>query len=133
MQRQAVRNITAHPKKYLRNWVANVGRLLFSLPYTDTPQKLSTLFYAVPNTIVLALLSLSLLALVVGWRLVPSELYVLLLMGLVGLGGTTLLSAGARYLIPLVPLFTLWAVTVLARVLDIRIRGRQEEASEVVV
>jgi hypothetical protein len=131
MQRQAVRNIEAHPKKYLRNWAANVGRLVFSLPFTDTPQKLSTLFYAVPNTILLALFGVSLYALVAGQRLVPIELFLLLTMGGVALGGMSLVVGTPRYLIPLVPLFTLWIVTVLAGVVEIRLRGRDENASRV--
>ena len=131
MRRQALGNIAAHPGKYLRNWTANVGRLLFSFPYTDTPQKLSTLFYAVPNTILLALLSLSLLVVIVRQRMVSTELYVLLLTGLVGLAGSTLLSAVPRYFTPLVPVFTIWIVTVLSSVVEVRIRPRGENAARV--
>jgi hypothetical protein len=126
-------NIKANPKKYLGNWVANIGRLFFSVPFTDTPQKLSTLFYTLPNTILLTLFGLSVYASVVGRRLVPVEMYVLLVMGLVALGGSTLVSAFARYLIPLVPLFALWIVTVLARVIEVRIRGREGEAVKLAV
>lgn len=126
LHQRAVRNIQAYPEKYLRNWTANVGRLLFSFPYTDTPQKLSTLFYALPNTILLALFGVSVYALVVGHRTVPFELYILLAIGVVALGGMSLVAGGARYFTPLVPLFTLWIITVLASVIDIRIRGRTQ-------
>jgi hypothetical protein len=47
---QALRNIAAHPAKYLRNWLANVGRLLFSYPYSYTEQKTSTFFYLAAST-----------------------------------------------------------------------------------
>jgi 4-amino-4-deoxy-L-arabinose transferase-like glycosyltransferase len=131
LQRQAVRNIKAHPKKFLRNWTANVGRLFFSFPFTDRPQKLSTLFYALPNTILLSLFGVSVYALVVGHRLVPVELNVLPLTGLVALGGISLVGAEARYFTPLVPLFALWIVTVLGCVMEIRMRRRHAEASGV--
>ena len=42
---QAMFNITHHPAKYLRNWAANVGRLLFSYPFSLGPQSLTTYFY----------------------------------------------------------------------------------------
>ena len=129
LQHQAVLNIKSYPTKYLCNWTANVGRLFFSFPFTDTSQKLTALFYALPNTILLALVGLSAFALVVGRRPIPVEVHVLLLVAVVALAGTSLLSATARYLIPLVPLFTLWSVTVLARVMDIRIRGRTRRGS----
>ena len=49
----AVENIKNHPKKYLKNWCANVGRLFFNYPYSYTPQKISTYFYILPNMLLL--------------------------------------------------------------------------------
>jgi len=40
LKKQAIYNIIHHPAKYAQNWVANVGRLLFSYPHSFTPQRL---------------------------------------------------------------------------------------------
>lgn len=130
LMRQAVRNIKTYPTKYVRNWVANVGRLIFSMPFTDTPQKLSTLFYALPNTILLVSFGLSLLALAVARPRVPGEIAALLMMATMAFGGSTLVSATTRFLVPLVPLFTLWIVFVLSRSFQVRIIARHDLDSE---
>jgi len=38
---RALENIVRHPAKFLYNWAANVGRLLFNFPYSHTPQRSS--------------------------------------------------------------------------------------------
>jgi len=102
-RRRAVDNILARPEKYLRNVAANVTRIWFSFPYSYTPQKLTTLFYVLPNSL---LLSGLVFAGVVLWTRRPPGVgdchLVLVLMGLT-LAGSSLLSAYARMLAPVVP------------------------------
>lgn len=57
---QAISNIRHHPLKYMANWLAKMGRLLFSYPYSFTAQKLSTYFY-VPNVFLAFLFVLSMM------------------------------------------------------------------------
>ena len=52
--RQGIENIKTHPKKFMRNVAANISRMCFSFPYSYTPQKLTTLFYVLPNAFLLS-------------------------------------------------------------------------------
>lgn len=61
---------------------------------------------------------------------VPVEIVALLMMAIVTFGGSTLVSANTRYLVPLVPLFSLWIVIVFSRAIEIRILPRQQPISE---
>ena len=103
LRRQAIDNIKAHPAKFLRNVAANVTRMWFSFPYSYTPQKLTTLFYVLPNSFLLSGLAI---AAVVLWVRRPAGVgdchLVLVFMGLT-LGGSALLSADPRMLDPVVP------------------------------
>jgi hypothetical protein len=103
LRRQAIDNIKAHPAKFLRNLVANVARMCYSFPYSYTPQKLTTLFYVLPNSLLLSGLAA---AAVVLWVRRPAGVgdchLVLVFMGLT-LGGSALLSAYPRMLDPVVP------------------------------
>jgi hypothetical protein len=107
---KAVANIQTHKAKYTSNWVANVGRLLFSYPFSYTPQKLSTYFYVLPNMVIVVLLLLSALPAVQHRDSIPFEIKALLLLALVAFGGSSLLSAYARQFIPLIPILILWLV-----------------------
>ena len=55
LKKQAISNIRNHPKSYMKNIIANIGRLLFNYPYTNTLQKLSTYFYMIPNMFIVVL------------------------------------------------------------------------------
>jgi hypothetical protein len=115
LKRQALCQIADHPKKFALNWLANVGRLLFSYPFTDTPQKLSTYFYLLPN---MFLVVPGVPSLYVAWirrRDVPHELWMLLGFGILSFLGNSLLSAYARQFTPLVPIFALWVLVVMGR------------------
>lgn len=107
---EALRNLSAQPGAYVRNIAANLSRMFFSFPYSHTPQKLSALFYALPNSFLLAFAALALarLARSVRARVVP--IYPYLFFAGAGLAGTALLSAYARMLFPFVPVLLLLAV-----------------------
>jgi len=49
-KKQSIDNITHHPAKYFINWMANIGRLLFSYPFSYTPQKLMVSLLGVDST-----------------------------------------------------------------------------------
>ena len=125
LERRALRNIRSHPDKYIQNWLANLSRLFFSFPYTDTPQKLSTLFYVLPNVLLLALCGASLVAWRVARRPLPSEVHLVLFVGLVAIAGTSVGSASPRYLIPLIPFFVLWSLVALSVNLEVRVSQRR--------
>jgi 4-amino-4-deoxy-L-arabinose transferase-like glycosyltransferase len=90
--RQAIHNILNHPRKFVLNWVANCGRLLFNYPYSYTPQKLSTYAYIIPDMFIVVIMVLLIYPAYIGRRLIPHEIYLLLGFAMIAFGGSSLLS-----------------------------------------
>ncbi|MEQ8471324.1 MAG: hypothetical protein RIC35_09060 [Marinoscillum sp.] len=109
---QAVANIKQYPKKYLMNCAANVGRMWFSYPYTDTEQSLTTFFTILPNMFVVVLIGLSLL--VATWRLkaLPHTLIFLLCFVSIYLFGSTMVSAYRRMFFITLPFWVIFCAYV---------------------
>jgi hypothetical protein len=104
LKAQARENLAAHPAVCLRNLAANLSRIFFSFPYTHTEQKLSTLFYALPNSFLLAFTTLALVHLARRSREAVAALHPYLLFAAAGFTGTAFLSAYPRMLFPFVPI-----------------------------
>jgi hypothetical protein len=119
---QAIYNITHHPAKYVTNWAANVGRLLFSYPFSLESHTLSTYFYMMPNMFLIVLFLLSIPPALFRPSAIPVELWALLAFAVVAFGGSTLLSAYARLFRPLVPVLCAWMAFLYIRVLRIDVR-----------
>lgn len=121
LKRRAFNNIAHNPAKFLKNWTANIGRLLFSYPYSYTPQKLSTYFYMAPNIFLVALSILLIYPAYIGRRLIPYEIFALLVFSLISFGGSSFLVAYPRHFTLLVPVFSLWIIFILMRILKLDI------------
>jgi len=124
----ALDNIGQHPLAFVRNWLANVGRLLFNYPYSYTPQKPSSYYYMLPNMFLVVASVGCLILTWLGRRLIPYEIYALLAFAVVALGGSSLLSAYERQFRVLVPMLGVWIAYVAARVVTIGIRGSADAA-----
>jgi hypothetical protein len=122
LKAKAFDDIVHYPVKFIKNWFANIGRLLFNYPHSYAPQHLSTLFYILPNTIIVALSLLCIYPSYLGRKKVPCEIFALLLFALIAFGGSSLLSAYSRQFVPLVPNFALWIFFTLTRTLEIEVR-----------
>jgi hypothetical protein len=115
LKRAALRNIRDNPFKYLRNGLANVGRLLFNYPYSYKPLTARVLFYSIPNGILLVLLGLSLRPAWAGRGRIPLEIWSLVLFVALAFGAHSLVAASARQARLLVPLIVLWLAVVASR------------------
>jgi hypothetical protein len=118
LQSAALTNIRRHPGHYLRNVAANVSRMVFSFPYSYERQKLSALFYAVPNALLLGALALAGLLAAAGpsRRRRPSpEAFAFGLLAVVTVVAHTPVSGQTRMLMPIVPIAILAIVVVAAR------------------
>ncbi|MFA5032933.1 MAG: hypothetical protein WC614_07935 [bacterium] len=124
-RKQAIKNIKSNPKKYVINWSANVGRMLFSYPYSYTKQKLSTYFYAIPNMFLLIVFLLCLCPAFLCRKLIPFEVYNFLIFGAVTFFGSSLLSAYPRQLFPVVPIILLFVAYTITNILKISLRCKQ--------
>lgn len=122
LKAKAVENIANHPAMFVRNILANMGRLVFDYPYSYRPQKLSTYFYIFPALYLVAAATVALICTVARRREIPYEIRSLLVFGALAFGGSSLLSAYARMSYPLIPIVLLWIAFTFTRMLDIRIR-----------
>jgi hypothetical protein len=121
-KRQAVFNIVHHPTKFLLNWMANVGRLLFSYPYSFEPQSMKTFLYLVPNMFIVVLCLMSMIPAFARPTAIPFELWAVVAFALIVFGGLTLVSAWGRYSWPLIPAVSFWVAFIYTRVLRVEFR-----------
>lgn len=110
LQQAALENIQANPINYIENVANNMSRMVFSMPFSRTNQKLSTMFYALPNSILLGMLVVAVPILLFRWRHTVIELFPFMLFAVLSFGIHSLLSAYARMLLPIVPV-VFWVLT----------------------
>jgi hypothetical protein len=104
LRRDAIRLIKAHPRTYLSHVAANLSRLWLNTPYSFTPQKLSTIFYVIPNALLLFGLTLSAAVLWARQRTLAPEVVAFAFFLALGIILQAPLAAYTRMLAPLVPL-----------------------------
>lgn len=113
LERRALENIRGSPLKFAKNVSANVSRMIFGFPFSATPESLSTLFYLIPNTIILWALVGSALLLLLTRRTVafPFEGIVFAAFAAFCFALHSVLAAFPRMLMPSIPI-ALWFVFV---------------------
>lgn len=121
LKTEALQNIAASPGKFVSNWLANVGRLLFNYPYSYTPQRPSTYLYMLPGMVLSVLSILCIYPTYAARSQIPREIWALLLFGAVSFGGSSLLSAFNRFFLPILPVALLWLGFVLARLVKVKV------------
>ena len=117
----AIKNIIHNPKKYFINWLANIGRLIFSYPYSYTQQKITTFYYLVPNAILFTLFLFSLVPTIFRWNQIPCEIKTLLFFAILAFAGTSLLSAYERIFTALVPFLMVWMAFIYFKIIRIHL------------
>lgn len=111
LERQAVDNIRGSPGKFAKNVAANVSRMTLGFPFSAKQETLNTLYYLVPNSLVLwAVLGCVLLA---ARREVAFAFEGIVFAAFAGFGFAlhSVLAAYPRMLMPLIPI-ALWFVFV---------------------
>ncbi len=119
---KAVENIKAHPKKYLLNGVANLGRMFFSYPFTDEKQDVKTYYTILPNMFVLVFMIISLGIGIFYYKKLPEALVLLLLFILIYLAGSTMVSAFRRMFYITMPFWTIFIAYVLTNIVTVKIK-----------
>lgn len=118
---KAIENMMKHPKKYLKNTVSNIGRLLFHYPFSYRDQNLTAYGYLVPNMFIIVLWILSLYPAFLVRKEIPFEIRASLVFILIYAGGIVLLGGRGRNFIPMVPILVLFSVYVYTNILNISI------------
>ncbi len=121
-KRKAIENITNRPSKFFKNWVANVGRLLFNYPFYCSHQTLYTYIFIIPNMFLYVFCFIAAYLNYKRPRLISYEIYALLAFVLISVGGSSLVSAYHRFFQPLVAIVTLWLAITLTRTLKVEIK-----------
>jgi hypothetical protein len=121
LKRKAVENIVNHPSKFLKNWGANVGRLLINYPFAYRSQNMFNYLRIIPGMFIVVFAIIVIHPTFAGRRRLPHEIWTLLLFGLVAFGGSSLLSAYNRLFLPLVPVVFLWIGVVLHKTVRVEI------------
>lgn len=111
LERRAIENIRGSPLKFAKNVTANVSRMTLGFPFSGKQETLKTLYYLVPNSLILwAVLGCALL---VATRRVsfPVEGAAFAAFAAFGFALHAVLAAFPRMLMPLIPI-ALWFVFV---------------------
>jgi 4-amino-4-deoxy-L-arabinose transferase-like glycosyltransferase len=109
LEQRAIENIRGSPGKFAENVAANVSRMFFGFPFSAKPETLNTLFYLVPNSIILwGVLGCALLVARQPGSF-PPEGIVFAAFAVFGLALHAVLAAFPRMLMPLIPI-ALWFV-----------------------
>lgn len=119
-KRIALNNIKTYPEKYLRNIVANIYRMLFGFPVSYTYQgiHLKVIYFSILFT----LMVFCIIPTVVNWKMIPFPIRFLLAFGFVYLGGSSLISAGNRQFVIIVPLLLLWIAYIISKSVSLRMK-----------
>lgn len=121
LKRKAIKNIRNHPTKFIKNWIANVGRLFFHYPFSYRDQTINTFIVLIPSFILLLMFVFSTITAVKKWTFIPNELKILLLISLIYIGGSSLVSAYGRMFLPVIPVFLIWICYIFDKFIEIKI------------
>jgi hypothetical protein len=108
LKKKAIEHIKAHPKKYIYNWIANMGRTFFSHPLSFLKPSNGLFPYLLPNIFLIVFAALMAIPTIRYYKKFPLEILVLLTFSLVYLGGISLMSSYPRFLFMIVPIWMLW-------------------------
>ncbi len=125
---KAFANMKAYPLKYLKNTVANAGRLLFNYPISYRSQDLNSYGYIIPNMFIVVLFLLIIYPAFLARKRIPFEIKAQLMFAFIYAGGMILLGGKGRYFIVIVPSLVLFFVYVCTTILKINLAEPIEES-----
>lgn len=121
LERRALENIRDHPLKYVENLAANVSRMFFDTPYSYSSQRLTAMYFAIPNALLLGVLVFAVVVAVRVRGSLPPPTAPFAIFAIAAFGLHALVSAYPRMLFPIVPVLVWFAGTTIAnhvRVVD---------------
>ena len=121
----AIENMKAHPVKYLKNTVSNLGRFVFHYPFSYRDQNLSAFGYMIPNMFIVVLWIISLLLFYRTRKSVPVEVKAIMLFFLAYASAIVLLDGRGRNFIIMVPSMVLFFMYIYSK--TIKIKPLQED------
>ena len=125
----AKENFREHPGALVRNLAANLNRIFFAFPRSYQAEELKTIFWVIPTGVVLFLAAGAVYPTFRAWRRIPLAIKVVGLTGLIFFGGSVLLPASPRYLLPVVPAMLWWLSYVYGNLIRIHIEVPAKESN----
>ena len=120
---KAIKNIREHPIKYISNWFANVGRILFSYPFTGRMQTIKTYFTLIPNMFILVLLVFTIPISVVNYKKFPDILVLIFIFMTIYLLGSSFVSGFKRIFFISIPFWSIFLLYVFNNIIIIKARS----------
>ena len=118
----AIEHIQAKPLKYVKNWFANIGRLLFGFPTSYYFQSPTTLVRIYMNSIILLAMVYSLIVCLCNWKNISLEIKVLICFSVIYLGLSSLVSAYPRQFNVILPALLIWITYTVKRSVKINFK-----------
>lgn len=119
-KRIALKNIKSDPLKFFENFISNIGRLLFSHPYSYTLQSNKNLLRLPMSGIIVVLMLFCLIPTLVNWRKIIFPLRLILFFAIIYLGLSSLLSAYTRMFTLIVPVLIFWVSFIFSKTIKIK-------------
>ncbi|MFH1371012.1 MAG: hypothetical protein ABII09_06975 [Planctomycetota bacterium] len=119
-KKKALENIISNPRQVVLNYAANLGRLFLNFPFSFKYQHPRTLFYIVPNCLLLAAIIFSLYPLIKHRSILPGYIIHACVVSVVYIGGHSLVAAMSRFLCTILPFVFLVIVYVATNLIQLR-------------
>lgn len=113
MKVKAIQNIKNNPLKYVKNYIANMGRMLFGLPQSFFYQRFQNLIRMPLNSIIFFFILFSSVFTIFRFRRIKKEILGMLLFTFIYLAGSAALSADQRQFYIIVPVILLWTAFII--------------------
>lgn len=122
----AIDNIKSHPLKYLENCFSNVGRLLFSFPYSYSIESNRTLLRLPLNGSLVLISLFCLIPTFFNWKKIFFPIKFIMFFLALYLGASILVSTQIRMFTVIVPMLLFWIGYILQRCVKINFRFNRE-------
>ena len=127
LKAKALQNIKEHPKKYMKNTMANIGRFLFHYPFSYRAQNLNAYGYALPNMFIIVFWLLSIYPYYIFRRHIPFEIKSMMIFSFIYAGGIVLSEGRGRNFIVMVPFMVLFSTYVFTNIVKVSINSKTKD------
>ena len=126
----AISNIRQHPGKYFFNWMNNIGRLLFSFPFSNAPQAVTNYFTIVPNMLIVFFILFSIIISILNYKKIPQDIILIMVFVFVYVFGSSLVSGYRRMFYVTMPIWFFFILYVLNNFVTVQIKRNQKKFIE---
>jgi hypothetical protein len=120
-RRRAFENLKNYPIKYVKNWLANIGRILFHYPLSYKNQNIETFIIMIPAGFILFLFLLTIYPALINFRRIPYVLKFLMLFMSIYFSLSSGVGAVGRMFFLIIPFLIIWISYSLEKFLNIKI------------